>query len=498
MAEKFLDPEQIKRELEQYESELNKRRKEREEAARKDRLQQELEKHRLENERLKQEQLEDARREGREQEKLLRELEQGEKPKHDPLLQSVKSPEQIERERQQVQEFLQSKKPVEEPKVERELPTEKPQTYKTIKPSKKNFAPEEAPKVDPKKLKIIDPYLKKLDKRIEMLFKQRNKAVKEDKVDKVVELETQGHDLEKQKRLLKMWASDQIGADQLPKELLNEITDTSLTTAEKELLANPEYFQQTDPKELKCMNHPDRPAAMILKHHGVLEENAPPVPLCDQCGLKLKMVPIMENNPSPALLKRLSQLADKLDRKGLYKEADIIDNIIRKAVELSPEEYEKYYGNQAFTWKNRQLDLSDPKDYEKYFGHPMKQEGPKEPEAPVAKAPNMPEQAYSDMRLKQELQKLKDIIQFVHKPSVSVVQTEALKISGHTKVHMTNDMFPSYNMSKYGYLEKYISDNILIILDLRGDFIEFYVITPKNVESEKFYAEIFKDVQEVF
>lgn len=82
-------------------------------------------------------------------------------------------------------------------------------------------------------------------------------------------------------------------------------------------------------EDLRCVSqgHQDRTAVMKLFHHYVLGD-IPTLTFCEECSFSFKMVPIMDNNPSEVLLRRLSYLANRLDVRGLYKEADLIDSVI--------------------------------------------------------------------------------------------------------------------------------------------------------------------------
>ncbi len=46
------------------------------------------------------------------------------------------------------------------------------------------------------------------------------------------------------------------------------------------------------------------------------------------------------------MIKKLVALANKLDQEGFMEEANTIDNIIKSAIDMSPEQYEKYYGKE--------------------------------------------------------------------------------------------------------------------------------------------------------
>jgi len=107
------------------------------------------------------------------------------------------------------------------------------------------------------------------------------------------------------------------------------------------LMSDPSIIKQKPEGGFWCMRHPDKPAVMLLKHNEMLEEGVPDLPFCESCAFQFKMLPIMENEPSDALLRRLSEkhnilkklsiLANKLDSKNMYADADLIDRIIAKA-----------------------------------------------------------------------------------------------------------------------------------------------------------------------
>lgn len=131
------------------------------------------------------------------------------------------------------------------------------------------------------------------------------------------------------------------------------------------LMLDPSIIQ--NPSKPTCMNQVGgkqcgEPATVKLIHGGLLGEETPPITLCKYCSKLLKIIPIGESDPelegrlrrkrleremanlekkrkkqkgqgsavSPSLSLRRSmvELADKLDRKGLHKEADILDSIL--------------------------------------------------------------------------------------------------------------------------------------------------------------------------
>ncbi len=73
------------------------------------------------------------------------------------------------------------------------------------------------------------------------------------------------------------------------------------------------------------------------------------------------------------LLYELNKLADYFDDIGLFKEANIIDQLTKQAADLSPEEYERYYGKSKYEGSTvgKELDVSTPQGYKQYYGREM-------------------------------------------------------------------------------------------------------------------------------
>lgn len=71
------------------------------------------------------------------------------------------------------------------------------------------------------------------------------------------------------------------------------------------------------------------------------------------------------------MLKILITLANKLDKLGLYSEADTLDEILKQATGMDPDDYEKYYG--------RPMDADRLKQFEQEFAeeHTEKEDEPK-------------------------------------------------------------------------------------------------------------------------
>jgi len=114
----------------------------------------------------------------------------------------------------------------------------------------------------------------------------------------------------------------------------------------KEQRLNKEISDSTDifhhPKGgYKCVSSAheegDEPKAdFLFKHGGVFggTENFPPlVPLCEYCARLVKMLPFDSEKKAGAKvgLKKLARLANQLDQRGLYKEAALIDQILKEA-----------------------------------------------------------------------------------------------------------------------------------------------------------------------
>lgn len=54
------------------------------------------------------------------------------------------------------------------------------------------------------------------------------------------------------------------------------------------------------------------------------------------------------------MLYKLISLANKLDKLGLYKEADELDIVIKSAASMSPEQYKDYYGKEMSKERHQQ------------------------------------------------------------------------------------------------------------------------------------------------
>lgn len=89
----------------------------------------------------------------------------------------------------------------------------------------------------------------------------------------------------------------------------------------------------------------------------------------------------------------LTTISDNLDQRGLLYEANMIDDIIKQAVEMSPEEYERYYGkSQPNVETIKQLDISTPEGYKRYFGKEM----PKSEKPNISTSPKQTNYAVGD------------------------------------------------------------------------------------------------------
>ena len=76
----------------------------------------------------------------------------------------------------------------------------------------------------------------------------------------------------------------------------------------------------------------EEPAVALFSHGGVLGDDIPNTfPLCQDCMSLLKVTPIEGADIKEGNSKdnRLIAIANKLDKIGLYKEADIIDKILK-------------------------------------------------------------------------------------------------------------------------------------------------------------------------
>ena len=83
--------------------------------------------------------------------------------------------------------------------------------------------------------------------------------------------------------------------------------------------------------------------------------------------------------------KKIIKTANSLDQKGFYKEADELDCLLKSAVALSPEEYERYYGKPKYNKPTSEIDVSKPEYYKKYYGRELKEEPVVEKEKPIEK-----------------------------------------------------------------------------------------------------------------
>ena len=81
-----------------------------------------------------------------------------------------------------------------------------------------------------------------------------------------------------------------------------------------------------------CINphDPPEPASYLFRHNQVLGDMPPIVGLCEYCAQQLKLMPIEKTEiESSKIFKNLVSVANKLDAKGLYKEAEIIDILLK-------------------------------------------------------------------------------------------------------------------------------------------------------------------------
>jgi len=113
------------------------------------------------------------------------------------------------------------------------------------------------------------------------------------------------------------------------------------------LMSDPTIVQQ-EPENPVCANdvHDDPEPASFKLVHGGLFGDLPPIYLCEHCIKLIKIVPMREkdlpqvhNKREPLrwthqkknslnIEDRLKSIAGRLDRKGLYIEADVVDKIL--------------------------------------------------------------------------------------------------------------------------------------------------------------------------
>lgn len=101
------------------------------------------------------------------------------------------------------------------------------------------------------------------------------------------------------------------------------------------------------------------------------------------------------------LLLDLNKLADYLDDVGIFKEANVIDQLTKQAAGLSPEEYERYYGKSKYEGSTieKELDISTPEGYKKYYGRPKSEKSidPKQTEEALKSNQNSLSNIIQDM-----------------------------------------------------------------------------------------------------
>lgn len=248
-----------------------------------EKMKEEIERYKEEIARRKQEQLDDARYEGRQKSKLMREL-RNPKKKRDYMTEKRPSKDYSAEQQKQIEEFLrkgpQPAKPKEAP-ISKRVPLEQPSKEELKKQQLRMLEDAEREAKKPKK-PVSKEELKKQQ------LKMLEDAERENEKGKASPQERSIEDLEK----------------------------------------DPTLVQQPPKGGYKCENHPDRPGVMRIKHYEALGKDKGDLAFCEDCAWRIKMLPVMENSPSKALLKRLSELATKLDIKGLYKEADFIDSFL--------------------------------------------------------------------------------------------------------------------------------------------------------------------------
>lgn len=193
----------------------------------------------------------------------------------------------------------------------------------------------------------------------DMLYQQREKA----KLKKELET-TKERPQRKPKDLSKIEQERQQVEEFMAQQQKEQGKKQKEERALEKLMADPSIIQS--PSEPVCINQIGgkqcgEPAAVKLLHGGLLGDT-PPITLCKDCAKLLKLINIGEKDPelegrlrrkklekeisdlekkrkkqkgqgsavSPSLSLRRSmvELADKLDRKGLHKEADILDSIL--------------------------------------------------------------------------------------------------------------------------------------------------------------------------
>ena len=121
------------------------------------------------------------------------------------------------------------------------------------------------------------------------------------------------------------------------------------------LMLDPSIMQQPL-TEAKCMNavHDIPESADFKLLHGGLLGDTPPITLCKYCAKLMKLIPLESEDVESAsggkvyrkeelmkkrkstmqhIFKKLADLASALDTKGLYEEASLADEILKKAME---------------------------------------------------------------------------------------------------------------------------------------------------------------------
>lgn len=341
IQERVYSPEELKRMMQDAEEKIKAKRE-----FEKAKKELEEEQRRILKERREREEVEeDERRERREKARIRRELRVGPETKKDPMVDrpKVKDPKKIEQERAKVEEYLRKQQPSEHTpsssKTKEELRTEQ---LKLLEEAETEAT---QPKVEVSKPKT------KEELRAEQL-----RLLEEAEIEATEPTKTRPLSIKEEREMVEKFVQQQKGDEE-------EI---------EKLLKDPSLVEQPPEGGWKCMTegHGDRPATIKLRHNEILGEGMPTLTFCRECAGKLKMTPIMENKPSKALLRRLSSLSNQLDSKGLFKEADFIDELIKKL-------------SSAAGW--RQTPQQGGEDYGEPEEKPEKKRWPKKksPEAPA-------------------------------------------------------------------------------------------------------------------
>lgn len=301
IQERVYSPEELKRMMQDAEEKIKAKRE-----FEKAKKELEDEQRRILKERREREEVEeDERRERREKARIRRELRVGPETKRDPMVDrpKVKDPKKIEQERAKVEEYLRKQQPSEH------TPSSS-KTKEELRAEQLKLLEEAETEATQPEVEVSKPKTK------EELRAEQLRLLEEAEIEATEPTKTRPLSIKEEREMVEKFVQQQKGDEE-------EI---------EKLLKDPSLVEQPPEGGWKCMTegHGDRPATIKLRHNEILGEGMPTLTFCRECAGKLKMTPIMENKPSKALLRRLSSLSNQLDGKGLFKEADFIDELIKK------------------------------------------------------------------------------------------------------------------------------------------------------------------------